>query len=80
MTDHSGLNGFAEYIMLNCLLLGKSVSSSTKNHGVVETGEELEVPDGQIAEDTLLPAEDNPQSCIQLNEGTEGEDGLISSR
>ncbi|XP_015269450.1 PREDICTED: transcription factor TFIIIB component B'' homolog [Gekko japonicus] len=56
-----------------------SVSSSPKNHSVDETGEELEVPDGQTLEDTLFPAEDDPQCCIQLNEGPEEEDNLISS-
>ncbi|KAL8203706.1 UNVERIFIED_CONTAM: hypothetical protein K2H54_059984 [Gekko kuhli] len=56
-----------------------SVSSSTKNHSVDETGEELEVPDGQTLEDTCFLAEDDPKCCIELNEGTEEEDSLISS-
>lgn len=66
--------------MFDHLLLGKSASCSTKNHAVDETGEELEAPDGQTLEEALFPAEDDPQCYIQLNEGTEGEDSLISPR
>ncbi|XP_077203559.1 transcription factor TFIIIB component B'' homolog isoform X2 [Paroedura picta] len=57
----------------------KSVSSSIKNHAVDETGEELEVPDGQTLEDILVPAEVDTQCCIQLHDGPDGEDSLISS-
>ncbi|XP_060091762.1 transcription factor TFIIIB component B'' homolog [Heteronotia binoei] len=57
----------------------ESVSSSTKNHCIDETGGELEVSDGQTLEDTHFSAEDNPQCSKQLNEETGGEDSLISS-
>nr|XP_056703938.1 transcription factor TFIIIB component B'' homolog [Euleptes europaea] len=57
----------------------KSISSSTENYGIDETGDELEAPDGQALEEIFLPVEEDPQCCIQLNEGIEGEDSLIVS-
>ncbi|XP_054842710.1 transcription factor TFIIIB component B'' homolog [Eublepharis macularius] len=56
----------------------KSLSSNVENDGIDATGE-LEISGGQILEETLLPVEEDPQCCIQLNEGTEEEDSLMSS-